>query len=158
LAGPGTMEPGIPIVFNKVGPIYENSAPAFLDEAGQLLWFIWGSFDGSTNAPIVYPNGTSIDSIENQIFIQITPSGPALPDGQIAVPYSSSFTVNGGTAPYGWSLTPGSPGLPLGLGLNPASGQISGIPIEEGVFDFSIRLMDAASRFIDRPYTISITP
>ncbi|HEX5218917.1 MAG TPA: Ig domain-containing protein [Verrucomicrobiae bacterium] len=158
LAGPGTLEPGTVITYNKVGPIYQNSAPDFLDEAGQVIWFIWGIFDGTTNAPIVFPNGTTIDNIENQIFIQITPNGPALPGGQVDVPYTNSFTVNGGTAPFSWSLSPGSPGLPLGLVMNPVTGEISGTPTEEGEFDFSIRLMDSASRYIDRPYSISITP
>ena len=159
LAGPGTIEPGSVITYNKVGPIYQNVGPLpFLDEADQILWWIWGIFDGTTNAPIVFPNGTSIDSIENQIFIQITPNGPALPDGQVDVPYSVTFTVNGGTAPFSWSISPGSAGLPLGLVINPTTGEISGTPTDDGEFDFSIRLMDSASRYIDRPYSISITP
>lgn len=158
LAGPGTLEPGTVITYNKVGPVYNNTAPAFLDEAGQTLWFIWATFDGTTNTPIVYPNGTSIDSIENQIFIQITPNGPVLPNGKVGVAYSNSFSVNGGTAPFNWSLTPGQGGLPSGLNINPVTGQITGTPTLPGQFDFSIRLLDAASRYIDRPYSISITP
>ena len=156
LAGPGTLEPSTSFTFNKVGPIYENDAPNFLDEAGQLLWFIWGSFDGSTNAPIVYPNGAGIEGIENQVFIQINPSGPAIPNAQVGVAYTSSFTVTGATPPFVWSVNP--PGLPLGLTMNSATGQITGIPAQQGVFDFSIHLMDSTSRYIDRPYTITITP
>ncbi len=154
LAGPGNIEPGTTFIYNKVGPIYENDAPNFLDEAGQLIWFIWASFDGSTNAPIVYPNGTSIEGIENQIFIQINPAGPVLPGAQAGVAYSNSFTVTGGTPPFIWSAA----GLPLGLTMNSTTGQITGTPAQPGVFDFSIHLLDSTGRFIDRPYTISVSP
>ena len=30
--------------------------------------FLWGSFDGSTNDPIVYPQGTSIRQLEAQVL------------------------------------------------------------------------------------------
>lgn len=161
LAGPGKIEPGSTLTFNKVGPIYQNVALNFLDEAGQSLFFIWGSFDGSTNAPIVYPNGTDILNLENQVLIQISPSGPALPNGQIGVNYTgafSGFTVTGGTPPYQWSIPQGSGGLPPGLSLNSSTGQIIGIPTAQNIYDFTIRMTDSTSRFVDRNYSITITP
>lgn len=161
LAGPGTIETGTIFIFNKVGPIYQNFAPNFLDEAGQVPWFIWGSFDGSTNLPTVYPNGTSIVNLENQLLIQLTPSGPALPDGQLNQNYSlvfGGFTVNGGTAPYTFSLVLGSGGMPPGLNLVSATGQIVGTPTVQGVYDFTIRMSDATGRFVERPYSITVLP
>src|SRR5439155_607264 len=71
LFGPGTTEPTISFTFDKVAPILINDlGPAFVDEASAFLVFVWGSFDGTTNAPIVYPIGTSIYDLENQLVIQ----------------------------------------------------------------------------------------
>ncbi len=81
LAGPGQIQaPGtaagvvtpITITFNKVGPFVINQFPNFLDELNIIsTGFIWGSFDGSTNPPTVYPDGTSLRDIELQVL-----SGP----------------------------------------------------------------------------------
>ncbi len=162
LAGPGVLQPGASLIFNKVGPIYENSAPDLLDEAGQILWFIWGSFDGTTNAPVVYPNGTDILNIENQVLIQLSPTGPALPPGTIGVNYTMAFggfTVSGNaTPPFQWSIPFGSGGLPPGLSLHPNTGQIMGLPTTPGTYDFTIRMTDAVERYVDREYTIVINP
>jgi hypothetical protein len=160
LAGPGTIETGTAFVFNKVGPIFQNSAPNFLDEANQLLYFVWGSFDASTNLPTVYPNGTSLANLENQIFIQLAPANPALPDASLGQNYETiftGFTVSGATAPYGYSINFGG-GLPPGLSLNSVTGQIIGMPTALGTYDFTIRLNDATGRFVERAYAITVTP
>src|SRR4029078_12246351 len=59
LPGPGLIEPGLDLIFNKVGPSYLNVGPFFLDEPSNVPSFVWGSFDGSTNPPVVFPSGTS---------------------------------------------------------------------------------------------------
>ncbi len=164
LAGPGTIETPTTFIYNKVGPVYLNPSTFFLnpvvpfgeDQHGQVL--VWGTFDGSTNAPIVYPNGTDITNLENQVFIQIMPTGPDLPDGALGVNYTnvfSGFSVAGGQPPYTWSLAPGSPGLPPLLTLLP-NGRITGVPTMAGTFDFAVRMTDAGSRYVDRAYTITI--
>jgi hypothetical protein len=158
LAGPGNIEPNMEIVFNKVGPLLINFGPFFIDEATAITNFIWGSFDGSTNAPIVYPNGTSIMNLENQILIQISPA--TLPDGSVGVDYTNvfgGFTATGGQPPYTWSLSPGSPGLPPGL-LLAANGAIFGRPTVDGVYDFVVRLTDSGARTVDRNFSITINP
>lgn len=160
LNGPGTMENPIAITFNKVGPFYYNYSAGSLDEATQLPELIWGSFDGSTNAPVIYPNGTSIQNLENQLLLQVTPTGPALPNAILGSNYTnqfSGFAATGGVAPYHWTLP--TAGLPPGLSLNATSGKISGVPTTQGVFDFTIRMTESGgSRFVDRPYSISVTP
>lgn len=161
LNGPGTMENPIEFTFNKVGPFYYNfSGAASLDEATQLPELIWGSFDGSTNAPVIYPNGTSIQNLENLLLLQVTPAGPALPNAILGLNYTNQFTgftATGGAAPYNWTLP--TAGLPPGLSLNSASGKISGVPTTQGIFDFTIRMTESAgARFVDRPYSITVTP
>ena len=68
LAGPGTINPFTKISFDKVGPVYINVGTSFLNGPNYGRYFIWGSFDGTTNDPVVYPNGTSIQNLENQVL------------------------------------------------------------------------------------------
>ncbi len=80
VGGPGTMVPGgaapaLVLTLNKVGPIWFNTWPSFTSEAdayatgnGPNTWLLWGSYDGSTNAPVIYPFGTSIQEIEEQVL------------------------------------------------------------------------------------------
>jgi hypothetical protein len=165
LAGPGTIETtNTAVVFEKVGPIFANFSPQayFLNSAEADQAFIpvvFGSFDGTTNPPIVYPNGTSILNMENQILIGISPG--RLPNGQVGANFGDgtpvAFTATGGTPPYTWSLSPNSAGLPPGLHLL-ANGTIVGVPTQEGTFDFSISMTDGGGRTINRDYFITITP
>lgn len=153
--GPGTREPFIEIMFNKVGPMLINTGPYFLSELQAFPSFVWGSFDGSTNVPVVYPSYRSMTDLENQILIQLTPSGPALPSSTSGVAYNLVFTVTGGQPPYTWSVTPGSAGPPPGLILSPG-GVLSGVPTQVGTYDFTLRLSDSGARFVDRAYTLII--
>ncbi len=88
LAGPGNIEPNMEITFNKVGPLLVNFYGTNflhdgLSELESRTNFIWGSFDGSTNDPVVYPSGTSIANIEAQVLFQIITA--SLPDGRAGV-------------------------------------------------------------------------
>jgi len=163
VAGPGTIQPAVTIEFTKVVPYWENfgSTNNPSNEGNALNSFVWGSFDASANPPIVYPSSVSIANLENQVLIQVSPAGPALPNGAVGVNYTnvfSGFSAIGGTPPYTWTLAPGSPGLPPPLLLNPVTGKISGAPSTQNVYDFVIRLADSAARYVDRPYSITVTP
>ncbi len=172
LAGPGTIEPqtggpaGTTFTFNKVGPIYTYdfglvNTNAFLDELNQTNYWIWGSFDASTNAPVIYPNDVSIGDMENQVLLQITP--PALPDAMFDIGYLAQLQAVGYTQnwqpPYSWSLAPNSPDLPPGLGIATApdgSGIIAGTPTQVGFYNFIIRVTDSAGHTLDRSYSINV--
>lgn len=57
-AGPGTIRPQVTIAFPKYG----LDAIVITSDAGQVVQARnerWGSFDGSTNPPIIYPAGTT---------------------------------------------------------------------------------------------------
>ena len=65
----GANIPAILVTFSSVGPVFFNQAEAFVSEVNNLgRNFIWGSFDGSTNEPVVYPIGTSIRQVEAQVL------------------------------------------------------------------------------------------
>jgi hypothetical protein len=169
LFGPGTIEPIVQFTFNKVGPIFGNFTPFNLDEFTQLPLLTWGSFDGSTNAPVVYPNGTSILNYERSVFIQVSPV--YLPEGFVTATsqhtnyYTAQLQVTSYTPsfvpPATWALAPGSMGLPPGLELstiNATNAVISGTPTMTGTFDFVVRLTDSQSRTTDRSFYIKVNP
>ena len=166
LAGPGVLTPGNVFTFNKVGPAYINGIISFLgftntaySEATHVQTLIWGSFDGTTNAPVVYPNGTDLTNLENAVFITLNPINPVLTSGNVGVAYSNIVSVvSGATAPYQWTIPFTSPALPTGLNLNFSTGVISGTPTTAGTYDFVIRMTDAAARYVDRAYEITIAP
>src|SRR5207249_7516544 len=115
----------------------------------------WGSFDGSTNAPIVYPQGTSIMDLENQVLFQIVTAD--LPDGKVGTFYSTNLVVSGGHTPYSWQPAQGSGPLPPGLSLA-SSGLISGTPTVAGVYNFTVSVTDASFPTpLNRTRTFSIT-
>ncbi len=77
--GPGVIPPatGLPpaagtpsfiITFDTTGRMFHNIWPFFLSEQNSFLHVIWGSFDGSTNEPVVYPINTSIQDLERQVL------------------------------------------------------------------------------------------
>jgi hypothetical protein len=60
LGGPGIVVPPVTISFNLIFPVFFNETPDFiLEPQGNLFsfdrGFSWATFDGTTNAPIIYP-------------------------------------------------------------------------------------------------------
>jgi hypothetical protein len=70
------------------------------------------------------------------------------------VPYSSGFTVSGGTAPYTWSIASGT--LPTGMTINASTGVISGTPSDTTYTDrnITVRVVDNAGSSAQRTQTI----
>jgi hypothetical protein len=166
LAGPGTINPGTRISFNKDGPLFFNTPASTMDGTSYFtqtpggdivdgfyqIYFIWATFDGTTNAPTVFPNGTSIANLENQVLIQVSPR--SLPTGFTDTPYPpQTFTATGGsfTAPFSWSAA----NLPAGLTLS-SGGVLSGTPAQAGTFDFTLILTDHYGRSVQWTYPITI--
>ncbi len=65
-AGPGVIDPGAEISFSKIGPFFYQSGGG-TENNGQRGFF-WGAFDGSTNAPVVLPGGTTIGEVEDLVL------------------------------------------------------------------------------------------
>ena len=67
--GPGVITPSFRISFNTAGAAYLNSPSPFIgvSEEDGIRLLIWGSFDGSTNDPVVFPVGTSILDLERRV-------------------------------------------------------------------------------------------
>jgi hypothetical protein len=161
LAGPGVIDGSTIFVFNKVGPVFYNGpfpdTNGFTDlvnELTQIPSLQWASFDSSTNDPILIPNDTTIQDLENQMFISISPT--SLPDGANGVAYpSTTFSATGGSGSYTWSVGTGSASLPNGLSFS--GGVLSGTPSgDTGLYDFSIQVTDSQGRTVTMNYTITI--
>ncbi len=172
-AGPGVIVtggggPGTIITFNKVGAIWGNAIGG--DQTTQTggpggtgVPYVPGSFDGSTNPPVVFPNGATVESLEAQMVIHLAPD--AITNvGYMRQSYSVTLQVSGGEPPYKWSLAPTSAELPYNLSLAPTGPDTAAIsgkpeaPTQPGTYDFTIRLSDAGNRIVDRPYSITIKP
>jgi len=145
--GPGVINPGGSVTYNKVGPVYYNESPTYLNGTNYGRFFLYGSFDGTTNTPVVYPDANSLARLAAAELIQVLPGAPGgLVSGRYTIPgtpYSASITAIGGQSPYIWSLTVGQ--LPNGLSLNTTNGVISGTPTRSGTFYFTIQMTDASA-------------
>lgn len=161
LAGPGVIDGQTIFIFNKVGPVFYNGpfpdTNGFTDlvnETTQVPALQWASFDGTTNLPTLYPNGTSIQQLENEMLISISPT--SLPNGANTVAYpTTTFSAAGGTSPYTWSLETGT-SLPQGLSFS--AGVLSGTPSGNlsGIYDFTIQVTDSQGLTVAMNYTITI--
>ena len=69
LDGPGVIQPQVQISFSNAGPYIINATPFLLTESRNILvGGPWGLFDGSTNTPIIFPNGLSIQMMEQMVL------------------------------------------------------------------------------------------
>ncbi len=74
-------------------------------------------------------------------FLTILTDSP-LPEAMVGAPFSDVLVASGGPRPFRWTLN-GT--LPLGLALDEASGEISGVAAEVGTFDFIVQVTDSAA-------------
>jgi len=53
--GPGVIQPPVDIIFTDQLPFFIDTTPSFGFIGGFIGNIFWGSFDGSTNEPVIYP-------------------------------------------------------------------------------------------------------
>ncbi len=142
----------IPAVYGGIGPygwsLTSGSLPPGLSLAGGLISGT-PTATGSWSAGLTVTDSKGVNA-KGTATIVVAPdpalSPISLPVGAESVAYSASLApaLSGGTAPYTWSLAPGS-SLPQGLSLDPTTGVISGTPTQPGTTTtFSVTVEDAS--------------
>ena len=109
-------------------------------------------------------NGTSAaGDMSIKVITPLTIVNSSLPNGAFGNSYSTTLMASGGTLPYIWSIT-GT--LPTGIGLNSATGVLSGTPTQSGSFtSLKVKVTDAdqlsssqtMQLTIENPVTITTT-
>jgi len=82
----------------------------------------------------------------------ITTTSP-LTAGTVGTAYNQTFAATGGTLPYSWAVTVGTP--PAGLTLS-AAGVLSGTPTTAGTSNFTVEVTGGASS--TRAFALTINP
>lgn len=101
LAGPGLIQPPVTITFSKVGQFLINVPAGGQSDAAQ--GYFWGSFDGTTAAPVLYPVGANIQDLERLVLsgsMSDSSQTPWLsPFITVTATGTTSTTGTGGTTP-----------------------------------------------------------
>jgi hypothetical protein len=119
--GPGviataTATPSFVLTLNSVGPTFFSSYPNPMSEVTSFQEFRWASYDGTTNAPFIYPQGETIQDVEDLVIGSgsggvtggsASQTGVWTPADQIFLPVS---LVNGGTTGTGTGTGTGGTG------------------------------------------------
>lgn len=99
--------------------------------------------------------GTTTKSLSITIRAAPTITTTSLPSGEMGIAYSQTLTASGGTPPYTWSISAGSP--PSGLSLNASTGVISGTPATAfGIFNFTVQVTGSAGGAATKALSITI--
>ncbi len=82
----------------------------------------------------------------------------AVPVGYTCSPYNTDLAAQGGTAPYVWSLAPGSDPLPNGLVLT-EEGKLVGVVMSSGDFSFTVRATDSSptAKTVDKAFDMNVS-
>ncbi|HWL94371.1 MAG TPA: Ig domain-containing protein [Phycisphaerae bacterium] len=151
-----------PYAFDVVG------LPAGLDfdpDTGEISGTPIEAQSGRTVEATVTDSGTPGQSETRTSTLLIKPRAvdittESLPQGRVNIPYDGEVEAIDGLPPYSFSITDGA--LPPGLSLpdDQDTGEISGVPSEEGVFTFTVTVTDddepQSSDSVE--YTITIAP
>lgn len=87
------------------------------------------------------------------VLAELVISSQTLNSARVGEPYSDTLQVNGGLAPYSWSVE-GT--LPPGLALDSGTGAITGTPLESGSFSFTVTVTDATGQTAAKVLSITV--
>jgi hypothetical protein len=135
LAGSGSSSEARPAHAKKTG----KTTKAGLGSGGSK------AATGATRA--ARPQGSAPSATPAHLTGRAASSTPAISSGltgaETSVPYTGFLWATGGTAPYTWAVTSGSP--PAGLSLDTSTGIISGTPTGSGTSTFTVTVTDSSS-------------
>jgi hypothetical protein len=100
----------------------------------------------AVNVTPLYGDSPISNTLSNSLF---------LPSAVVGLMSQTQLPVGGGTPPYRWSLTYGSP--PAGMTLS-SSGLLSGTPSRAGFSSFNVAITDANSNTIELSVVLDVIP
>ncbi len=104
------------------------------------------------------PPQTKTQALSIIVYTALSFPTVTLPNGVVNTAYSTSLlAASGGTAPYTYSIVPGSGSLPAGLLLNLSTGVISGTPTTGGSSTFGVKVADSSIPAQTHTQAVSIT-
>ncbi len=121
------------------------------------------SLANATARPVALAPGTTIDSVASgssanhtlALVADLSVLSGALPSGRLDLPYSTRAAAGGGGGGYLWSAS----GLPPGLRIDPASGEIAGTPTSIGTSEVVLEVSDGFGvEARSAPLALSIAP
>ena len=135
--------PAIPPYFNEEQTFTDVPVVITLENA-QIVNFVL-TFDIKAIATITYYLGpipipipiTVNINFEGMLFSPPVITTPTLPNGTVNEPYYAILEATGIT-PITWSIMNGQGELPTGLQLDEQTGEITGIPTEDNIFQFVV--------------------
>lgn len=74
-------------------------------------------------------------------------------EGTVGSAYSQQFSASGGTPRYIWSMEPSV----AGLTLDPATGVLSGTPLQAGVYNVTVRVTDSAGASVSKSFSLAVS-
>ncbi|MCE6076351.1 autotransporter domain-containing protein [Agrobacterium vitis] len=96
---------------------------------------------GSTDVSVTTPGGTATLAAAFTYIapaLTFSPTSGSITGGTAGVEYTEAVSVSGGTAPYSFSAT----GLPEGMGIEPRTGTIHGLPTTPGNYTLVVTVRD----------------
>lgn len=114
--------------------------------------------EGAFSFTVLVTDGNSITAsraLTLQIHPQLVIQAPALPEGTVGVAYpQQSFGATGGNGAYTWSVVSGS--LPAGMTFDPATAVISGTPMADGTYSFTVQVADGNGVKVSKAVTLLV--
>jgi hypothetical protein len=109
-SGPGIIRPQIRIVFNRSGGPLLQTKDTWSEGTASVSDYLWGSFDGSTNAPVIYPVGIPVNNTNKtvvQLWLHSTNTDLLQPfTWGVPVPIGGSVTPQTSTNLIDWVTLP----------------------------------------------------
>jgi hypothetical protein len=88
--------------------------------------------------------------------VELAVATESLLTGVAGEAYTDTLMAKGGTEPYTWTIDAG--GLPAGLSLDGATGEVTGTPTADGAITFTAKVTDSTAGEATKQLTITILP